>query len=65
MSEWQPIETAPKDGTEVLVYAAEDHYITKAEFFDNHWRELSYEGYGQYLYPTYWMPIPDPPRIET
>lgn len=59
---WQPIETAPKDGTVVLVIDArhDDDYPYPA-----HWKK----GYGWFdpgwdggYSPTHWMPLPDPPN---
>lgn len=71
MSEWQPIETAPKD-TEVLVWDPSQGcvYIARQTPFYNtpfegvrcllghHW-ETGEGGYGT---PTHWMPLPEPPK---
>ena len=73
MTEWQPIETAPKDGIPVLIYSGLrvdiesiliDHeksiYISS---FDGDW--WIWDGkYGpEYAYePTHWMPLPEPPK---
>lgn len=71
MSEWQPIETAPKDGTEILVWAKEGrrcarwvpgNHRHKQGWAD--WIEDADEDYLSeivYLHPTDWMPLPDPP----
>lgn len=70
MSEWKPIETAPKDGTEVLLLLEESsRYYSGCvvSYFDGgEWRdplheddaELSHSGCGK---PTHWMPLPTPP----
>lgn len=70
MSEWQPIETAPKDGTAVLIFAPAtselDAVIQVAHFTRNgypsvnRWVEFHGEGYETYE-PTHWMALPSPP----
>ncbi len=48
MTEWQPIETAPKDGTSILVYVAgESLYPTAANYCS---REYLLEEYGDAEY---------------
>lgn len=55
---WQPIETAPVDGTEILV--AEDRYVTVARWCGFYWGDgLSLMGS---IGPTHWMPLPEPPE---
>lgn len=59
--EWQPIETAPKDETDVLVWSALG-YCVIAQFRDGYWwgRQLD-----ELVEPTHWMPLPPPPGDET
>ena len=63
MSDWQPIETAPKDGTAVLGYDPSDGYlcIYVVRWREGEWREAAGEEYGRWR-PTHWMPLPSPPR---
>lgn len=64
-SNWQPIETAPKDGTEII--AIDD----RGEYFVAFWHEAS-EGWYFGLFdevdgkikPTHWMPLPAAPTTE-
>jgi hypothetical protein len=72
MSEWQAIETAPKDGTWVLVVIAgyvpsvahwdADHadWLTglPEDVSDEMWQEFIEPEYK----PTHWMPLPEAPR---
>jgi hypothetical protein len=58
---WQPIKTAPKDGTAILVYASEEGY---SGFFVVAWEHGVVWRYGDDLEPptpTHWMPLPNPP----
>lgn len=60
MSKWQPIETAPKDGTLVLVWD-EDTPITASWDEGFGWCDNvrgTYWGFS----PTHWMPLPEPPK---
>ena len=58
---WQPIETAPKDGTEVLVQMA-PKVIRLGWYFKPSSRT---EGWcnknGKRIIPTHWLPLPSPP----
>jgi hypothetical protein len=60
--EWQPIKTAPKDGTEVLLIDDENTYAL-AKFYEGEWRDMGDIGAaGQYNFePTHWMWLPAPP----
>lgn len=66
MSEWRPIEEAPKDGHRVLVSGPHADmpgaWLTIAAWYMGAWhhdlpatRALSSE-------PTHFMPLPEPPR---
>jgi hypothetical protein len=69
MSEWQPIETAPKDGRRFLAFTADFQYGRR---FNERVQEARWSGKtpddlighfasdnGQII--THWMPLPHPP----
>lgn len=65
---WQPIETAPRDGTPVLLLFDDGlmevgrHYGHEADHHNGWWSNdgLDYD-YGLDN-PTHWMPLPEPPH---
>lgn len=72
---WQPIETAPKDGTRILAYTlcgefeiVEYYEISKASFVEAenglYRRVESVEGYWSGNGFKYWQPLPPPPESE-
>ena len=78
MTEWQPIETAPKDGTEFQAWIVRDGGIgfwAPECCFNEHgqfgvWGRVDYDedgwDYGlTHLTPTHWMPRPNPPEEYT
>lgn len=76
MTDWQPIETAPRDGTAVLGYGvapySEDGMeITVVCWVENekfphlsgwHSRYSGFEDLNTSRQPTHWMPLPEPPK---
>jgi hypothetical protein len=68
--DWQDISTAPKDGTEVLIYQAGQHfgYDYAIGKFSARWDGDQEGGWcnrnsaSRYNTPTHWMPLPSPPR---
>jgi hypothetical protein len=62
-TQWQPIETAPKDGRVILVYGGIAHW-----YFNNdggEWRTLTGEQWpGKRInwLVTHWMPLPAKPE---
>lgn len=73
---WQPIETAPKDGTKILVYRPlayltndEDIAVKRTVNYNNFcWPETVLKGRSPVnftngsCYPTHWMSLPSPPK---
>ena len=62
--EWQPIETAPKDGSEILLYFPHSEVKVTGGYFDSHPRGNCWIAGGymrKSLPPTHWMPRPDDP----
>ena len=62
---WQPIKTAPKDGTPILVW--DGYNITSAKWeVDYDWWEICVpsDGYvdSNCIEPTHWQPLPPPPE---
>lgn len=52
--QWQPIETAPKDGSSVLLWVPENGEAQKGYYCDMEFWVV--EGMGEK--PTHWMPLP-------
>lgn len=59
---WQPIETAPKDGTQVQVFCPTYFQgkggITWAVWLNGGWLDAQVRRCD----PTHWMPLPTPPK---
>lgn len=74
--EWQPIETAPKDGTAFRAYADElvdldfnpcgsvEAVWNGEEFIGCVWNGQQDTWYGKAINPTHWMPLPAAPKGE-
>jgi hypothetical protein len=78
--EWQPIETAPKDGTEIIGFwpsyrkgrqvqvtyyvDTETREYGKIERVSQYWMSPSPWTVGERTAPTHWMPIPEAPIMQ-
>ena len=73
--DWQPIETAPKDGTEILGVLGATIAVTYWDDKAYEWREKEriHGGWAwnldecEYMTawcPTHWMPLPEPPNPQ-
>ena len=60
---WQPIETAPEDGTWVHVYWPTMPITRYPQVAFNHGDEYGWDTPDDYghVQPTHWMPLPSPP----
>lgn len=62
---WQPIETAPVDGTRVLLFVPP--YGAMSGHFDKYGtgrRWNAHSAINREAQPTHWMPLPEPPALE-
>ena len=63
MSEWQPIETAPRDGTAILGWDGQKQ--STAEWYETgeYWSLCVMGAWAEdsEWWPTHWMPLPAPP----
>ncbi len=55
---WQPIETAPKDGTEILL--TDGHY-KRTGWYAKRIGVWSMDAAVSLAMPTHWAPLPAPP----
>jgi len=69
MSEWQPIETAPRTSQSRLVWCPERQNIYVVCWWDNKelspgpgWIHFGSGGGSLTETPTHWMPLPEPPQ---
>ena len=75
MSDWQPIETAPKN-KHLLFFGQQEHSQNDSVtykgpmIFSGYWDEMD-ESWcargstweGPFFNPTHWMPLPEPPNM--
>lgn len=78
MTEWQPISTAPRDGSQVLLFFPEfNHKVQLGHFVDTEHFNHGVSTYKKQYWafdtiitglprpePTLWMPIPPAPEPE-
>ena len=64
-AQWQPIETAPKDGTKVLLYKPDDEFWCSSIATARWWAKESEwlcTGSAYFPAPTHWQPLPPEPK---
>ncbi len=70
--EWQPIDTAPKDGTTILTHSRRlghvlvrydaEHQAERDRFLDRTCWRVDWDGDYLASDPTHWMMLPEPPE---
>lgn len=60
---WQPIETAPRDGTRVLIWSPEDAATFACAFEAGRWQTGVWRA--KPVPYTHWMALPSPPTLTT
>lgn len=73
MAEWQPIETAPKDGSHILVSCQYEggerrsYVVVWVKPFkgDGYWGDTDEFDPMWHQRPSHWMPLPEPPLSLT
>jgi hypothetical protein len=61
VSEWQPIETAPKDGRLILVWAPAKEGFTSLYSLCRYHPDAGF-CIDEIREATHWMPLPEPPK---
>jgi len=69
---WRPIETAPKDETEIILFVPRSTPTTGKWIVPNprtetpFWYWSTYDTHGAVgpIYPTHWVPLPQPPALK-
>lgn len=66
---WQPIATAPHDGTKIIAFALRDGAPTiKINWWRRREDKAEYIGWGEFNAtfwpPTHWIPLPAPPTTR-
>lgn len=69
MGEWQPIETAPRDGTRIRLWHNQSHegYATTGEWDGKEWTMCNYfisTDRRMFTQPNVWLPLPPPSARE-
>lgn len=65
MSKWQPIDTAPKDGTEIIIWDGSNIRIATFMYTDDDGQMKWFPDGMPFVVATHWMPLPSPPLPET
>ena len=75
--DWKPIESAPRDGTSILVYVPAPTVggrVMQASWSADWYGDKTNQGwmpancdeeYGCHYVATHWMPLPSPPKEQT
>lgn len=61
--EWLAIESAPKDGTRILVSSPVDG-VMSTSFENGCWQNMPWRASQIASLPTHWQPLPPPPAGE-
>lgn len=59
--EWQSIEAAPKDGTQILVFRRHEEGYERRRIGVDHWEGGTWWRSRRDMMPTHWMPLPAAP----
>lgn len=63
LTAWRPIDTAPRDGTRVLLYVPDWHFASKYQ--EGFWSGSYWESFdGTSCAPTHWLPLPAAPEVS-
>ena len=67
MSEWQPIETAPRNGRPIFCWSHDAAFcgmwVGYWNALEGRWRDLWVSDEDEdNVQPTHWMPLPEPPN---